>query len=124
MIERILLIDDDPIQNLINSKMIKKMSSNTELIIAGNGQEALEKIHQDALPLQIIFLDINMPIMDGWEFLESLSAKNNDNSLKIFMLTSSVSPDDIKRSQTHGLVQGFITKPLSMEKLRFLNEMD
>lgn len=121
MIDSILLIDDDPIQNLINSKMIEKINVTENLIIAQNGQEALQKMNEENLPNpDIIFLDINMPVMDGWTFLDTLSNMAQAKQPKIYMLTSSVSPDDIKRSKEHGLVEGFITKPLSLQKLEFL----
>ncbi len=121
MVKRVLLIDDDPIQNLINSKMIKKVNPNIELSVAENGQEAADSCftNDQNLP-ETIFLDINMPIMDGWEFLDFLSGSNLEARPNIYMLSSSVSPEDVKKSESNPLVKGFITKPLSLKKLDFL----
>jgi CheY-like chemotaxis protein len=63
-----------------------------------------------------------MPLMGGWEFLDLLSQDYNDFKPRIFILTSSVSPDDISRSEKHGLVEGFITKPLTISKIEFLQK--
>lgn len=123
MIKRILLIDDDPIQNLINSKMIQKIEVTDDLVVAENGKEAFQKyLTNGQVVPEVIFLDINMPVMDGWEFLDYLNLEKNELQPHIYMLTSSVSPEDIERSESNHLVKGFITKPLSLEKLKFLKE--
>lgn len=123
MIKRTLLIDDDPIQNLINSKMIQKIEVTDDLVVAENGKEVFQKyLTNDQVVPEIIFLDINMPVMDGWEFLDYLSLERNELEPHIYMLTSSVSPEDVKRSESNHLVKGFITKPLSLEKLQFLKK--
>jgi len=123
MYSSILLIDDDPIQNLINTKLIGKINVTDNLMVATNGFEAHEKyLDKSSVYPEIIFLDINMPIMDGWEFLDLLSHEHNGFKPRIFILTSSVSPDDIDRSEKHGLVEGFITKPLTLDKIKFLQK--
>ena len=126
MYSRILLIHDDPIQNLINTKLIGKINVTDTLMVATNGKEAYDNYlkHKEHFP-EVIFLDINMPVMDGWEFLEVLSEDHAGFKPRIFMLTSSVSPADVERSEKNNLIEGFITKPLSLEKIKFLlNESD
>jgi CheY-like chemotaxis protein len=119
--QRVLLIDDDPIQNMINSKLMMRSGFCEEVKVTTNGKEALELlISQKALLPDIIFLDINMPVISGWDFLELLSPDELGSLPRIFMLTSSISPDDIKRSENHPFVYAFLTKPLSIARLQEL----
>lgn len=123
-IENVLLIDDDNIFNFINKKIItmenfaQKVSSHT------NGNKALADLKKicDAggtgFP-DIIFLDINMPHMDGWEFLDEFEKmpENCIEKSKVYMLTSSIDPNDIEKSKTYKTVKDFISKPLSEQTL-------
>jgi CheY-like chemotaxis protein len=120
-IQRVLLIDDDPIQNMINSKLMMRSGFCSEVAISTNGKEALDKLNEDkdGLP-DIIFLDINMPIISGWDFLELISPESLGRLPRIFMLTSSISPDDIRRSESHPYVKSYLTKPLSIARLEDL----
>ncbi|MCB0480345.1 MAG: response regulator [Flavobacteriales bacterium] len=122
-LKRILLIDDDPIQNLINTKLLKRLEFSEEIHISVNGREALEDyISKHDAPPDIIFLDINMPIMNGWEFLDLLVNKGWEKFPKIYMLTSSISPEDIQKSEDHPMVESYFTKPLSIDKLSKLKD--
>ncbi|MBD80155.1 MAG: response regulator [Crocinitomicaceae bacterium] len=122
-IQKILLIDDDPIQNLINTKLLKRLDISEEVLVAINGRAAFEMFlaNEEELP-ELIFLDINMPIMNGWEFLDLLDGRINFKFPRIFMLTSSISPDDIKKSEDHPMVTNYITKPLSLAKLQRIKD--
>lgn len=117
-IQSVLLVDDDPIQNMINSKLIARSSFKVDIRIANNGQEAIELLEatKDNMP-DVIFLDINMPIISGWDFLDFIIPKNIGKLPRIYMLTSSISPDDIRRSENHPIVQAFLTKPLSVSRI-------
>ncbi|HMG15131.1 MAG TPA: response regulator [Saprospiraceae bacterium] len=123
-IKKIFLIDDDKIFNFINSKIISKTFSSINVVAFDNPQIALieliriTEVNIDDFP-DVIFLDINMPEMDGWEFLEELNKfeANIFIKSKIIMLTSSIDPNDIQKSKTYKMVNGFISKPLSAEKL-------
>lgn len=83
-----------------------------------NGKDAFDEYLMDGdnLP-EIIFLDINMPILNGWEFLDLLNSHDLNKLPKIYMLTSSISPEDVNKSENHPLVTGYFTKPLSLDKL-------
>jgi len=125
--EKVLIIDDDPIHNMVSSKLIEKakFSNKTDKVLSGKlALEYLERnAAENALP-KIIFLDINMPLMNGWEFLSYFSKLMGDKSkdIPVLMLTSSISPDDIEKSKNHPLVFEFVTKPLSIDKLNDLRK--
>lgn len=117
----IMLIDDNKIDNFFHERVIRKNNAAKEVIALESGQAAIEHIKAGDALLQpeLIFLDINMPGMDGWEFIEHY--KLLDNSLQkamiVVMLTTSDNPDDIVRARTHGLLSDFKTKPLTKEML-------
>ncbi|MRX48021.1 MULTISPECIES: response regulator [Pedobacter] len=122
----ILIIDDDEINNFIAAKLIDKIPPRARVSTCLNGQEGINYItsrlnNQKDLP-DIIFLDINMPIMNGWEFLEEYAAVTHQISKKIVinMLSSSVYNDDISKSKTYPTVNRFISKPLTIEKIQDL----
>ena len=127
----ILLIDDDEINNFISIKLIKKALSNAEISSCLNGKVAIEeliemqKISPEKLP-DFILLDINMPIMNGWEFLDEYKRLNVDatGKSKIFIISSSVFSNDISRAKSYPLVKNFISKPLSVEKIREMLESE
>ena len=116
----ILLVDDVHEDCFFHQIVIKKMNITENISIAKNGIEALEFLSKEnSLTPELIFLDINMPKMNGWEFLEHY--KNLDPKRKaritIMMLTTSANPDDIKRAQQFEDLSGYKTKPLSVEIL-------
>src|SRR5690349_21856688 len=119
----ILLVDDDKINNYINERLIKKLSLSNEVKITFNGKEGLEFIkdhciqNNNACP-ELILLDINMPVMDGFEFLkefESLQLSNR-NKVNITILTSSQNHKDLETLRALGNFD-YINKPLTEEKL-------
>lgn len=117
----IMLIDDNKIDNFFHERVIRKNNAAKEVIAMESGQAAIDHIKAGNTLLQpeLIFLDINMPGMDGWEFIEHY--KLLDNSLQkamiVVMLTTSDNPDDIARARTQGILSDFKTKPLTKEML-------
>lgn len=130
MSRMVLFIDDDRITNSINARIVKKAQFDGEVKFVLNGLEGLKYIKEciaseSSLPT-LIFLDINMPIMNGWEFLETYKDLAIDQSLddlpKVVMLSTSSNPDDELRSTNYEFVEGYINKPLTTEAFnKFLN---
>lgn len=121
----ILLIDDNDADNHYHQIIIEQMNITESVQIAEDGLEALAFLKKEnQVAPELIFLDINMPKMNGWEFLDEY--KNLDAQQKaeivIVMLTTSANPDDIKRAETIAEVNGFKVKPLTEEMLNEILE--
>ena len=120
----VLLVDDDEINNFISIKLIKKALLNTEIMACLNGKFAIDQLVEiqkkdpEKLP-DYILLDINMPIMNGWEFLDEYKRLNIDplGKSKIFIISSSVFSNDINKARSYNLVTDFISKPLNVDKI-------
>jgi len=119
----VLLVDDDVINNFINARLIKKAELSDDLHIATNGKEAITYLiskleKQEACP-ELILLDINMPVMDGFEFVEAFRKLNfaNQNKVVIVMLTTSSNPKDLEKVESLK-IGDYINKPLTEEKLK------
>lgn len=123
MTKLLLLIDDDLLVNLINRKFIERVLPSSEIRSFVSAYEALDFLHnlknlQSLEP--VIFLDINMPLMNGWDFLDEIRKEFNSRDFEIFVLSSSVDPEDMRRAESYPLVRSFISKPLSVEKIKSL----
>ena len=117
LFDLIILIDDDPINNLINKRLIRKLGISPEVIEFSEAEKALEYI-QDAVGIQsLVLLDINMPVMNGWDFLCCYAQLGSRTTESIIMLSSSIDHHDRQRSRDFSFVQDFIEKPLTREKL-------
>ncbi len=122
----ILLVDDDIATNFLHKLMVDESACTEHVHVATNGKVAIEYV-QDAiagkhLKPALIFLDINMPIADGWDFLEDFGKldEHERSEIKIIMLTSSINPDDEERARAYPYVTDFKQKPLSVELLKEL----
>ena len=113
------LIEDDPISALIIKKVLAKDPRIGSVLHFPHGQAAWEQLrdlHPQVHP-QLILLDINMPVMDGWEFLELLAQVFKPCGLQVAMLSSSISPEDKAKSQLYPCVRAYVAKPISAEKI-------
>ena len=123
---RVMLIDDDNIINILNERMLQATKFASEIKVFTQAATALEKIKTTCLIEQlvpvpdIIFLDINMPQMNGWEFLDELLLFPHEvlKNCKVIMLTSSIDLKDIEKSVSYPVVSNFISKPLTPDKLQ------
>jgi len=132
MINNITLIDDNKIDLFVNQKIIEKYDSGlktrmfTSAVSAINYLKILDlNLNSNSLTKpDVIFLDINMPQMDGFQFFDELRKfdMNEIKHMHIFMLSSSLSLEDINKAKNESLCSGYITKPLTVEKLKNILE--
>jgi CheY-like chemotaxis protein len=118
----IALVDDDHIFQLTASRTLKSTNIQHKILQFENGEEALNFIrdnvnHSENLP-DYIFLDINMPYVDGWMFLEDYSTlkRQFDKPISIFVVSSSIDPRDMSRAQNDSNVKEYVSKPVTKEK--------
>lgn len=119
-----LLIDDDKATNFYNKWMLSKHSSFGEIVVRNNGVEGLEYLKnqgKDHIP-DLILLDLNMPGMNGWEFLIKFKELKNSlfKEIKIFILSTSKDPKDIFLAKKDVDIIGYLNKPLSLNVLDYI----
>lgn len=122
-----MLIDDNKIDNFFHERVIKKYKAARSIILMESGQEALDHLTATDGREQpdVIFLDINMPGMTGWEFIDNykLLGDKVSDAMIVVMLTTSENPDDKARAQTQGILANFRSKPLTKEMLEEVMEI-
>lgn len=118
------LIEDDAIVVLLTKKFLEKTGSVESVLTYNNGKDAFEDLknrYETDMELpEIIFLDLNMPIWDGWVFLDEFIKLPFCKDIKIYILTSSSSQSDRDKAKKYGLAENFLQKPLSYKKLHKL----
>lgn len=117
----LLVIDDDDINIFIIKKIVEKTGFSVNMVAKTNGQLAIDYLEEiteqpEAFP-HLILIDINMPVLNGWEFIEAYEKMNISNEVDMYMLSSSVYENDIEKAKTYHVVKGFISKPLSIDRL-------
>ena len=124
LIKQFLIVDDDPQNNSLSRMAIRKVLGNVPVKDFEVPETGLEYIGKDfetgsSDEKTVLLLDINMPTMTGWEFLEEFDklSENIKMQFQIYMLSSSVDPSDIERATSNPLVTDFIEKPLNKEDL-------
>ena len=124
-----LLVDDDDTTNYLNQRLLQRLAITDTVLVAGNGQEALDLLHTHCdLPTSptcpaLILLDMKMPRMNGFEFLQAYAQRprHQDPPVVIIMLTTSLNPNDVAKMQNLP-IGGYLTKPLTTEKIRQIME--
>ena len=122
-LKTLTLVDDDDIFVFLTTKIIEQTNLVDLIKVFGNGLDAINflkenKNNVDALP-DIILLDLSMPIMNGWQFLEEYNKLNPTigKKITIYICSTSISPDDITRAKTISEVSDYIIKPITKDKL-------
>ena len=127
MLDTILCVDDDPITLMLCKMVINKASFSNEIVTAKNGEEALNyfktfNTNSEIKKPQLIFLDLNMPVMGGWEFLDAFSTADysDHNTTKVIILSSTIDPEDLEKAKKYPMVLDFLSKPISKEMLEYV----
>ena len=126
----VMLVDDNEIDNLINQKMIEAANIADHIFTHTGARSAMEFLKnmerleagERVLP-DVIFLDIDMPLMDGFQFLDEFEKLSDETraKCKIIMLTSSINPQDVNKSKKYSYVKQYLNKPLSQDTLDKIN---
>src|SRR5690625_2404809 len=129
MLNKILCVEDNQIMQNIYRRMIPVAEFAQEVVSVYNGQEAIDYIKElktssgDNFP-ELIFLDLNMPTMSGWTFLEEIEQllDSDEEEPRVVIVTSSVDPKDVEKAQKYPSIIDFLSKPLTFEMLQDLEQ--
>ncbi len=129
MLEKVLCVDDDPITLMLCKKVLLKANLSKAIDTSVNGEDALayfDRLMADSTTdyPQLIFLDLNMPVMNGWEFLDHFSGGKYAQQFpltKVIVLSSTIDPEDIEKSKKYPMVIEFLSKPITVEIIELLN---
>lgn len=122
-IKNLMIIDDDDVFVFLTKKTIGQVKIIEDIKVFDNGLDSINYIKENSkkpnlLP-EVIFLDLSMPIMDGWQFLEEyiLLEPEIEKEINIYVISSSISPEDLKKAKGINVITDFIVKPITKEKL-------
>ncbi|HEY8780693.1 MAG TPA: response regulator [Mucilaginibacter sp.] len=116
-----LLIDDNYIDNFVTRKILESANFAESIIVVRSATDAINSLRDGSVKPDVIFLDVRMPLMGGFEFLEEYDKLNIDKSnIKIFMLSSSLDPLDLRKSMDNKYITQFMHKPLTQKALEEL----
>lgn len=119
MNKTVLIVDDDPIVRLVIQKMIHNIDSSVNCLQCDNGEVGLSALETLRNPMDaiIVLLDINMPVLNGWGFLDSLQKININtfNKFHLYIVTSSTDERDKLKAQSYPVIKKFYNKPLSKQ---------
>ncbi|MFV8379191.1 response regulator [Flavobacterium sp. LB3R33] len=130
----IWVIDDDPIYQIIINKIIQRSEMFSTITSFKNGKEAIDALHEtvnttadniEILP-DLILLDINMPVMDGWEFMEKMGLLKSkfSKNITVYIVSSSIAAEDKNKSKTYSDILGYLSKPVTINDLELIASDD
>ena len=113
----VLIVDDDAAVRFFNTLIVRESNIPGEPLTCKSGEDALHYLdyHTNENNIYLIFLDINMPLMSGWDFVEAIDKKSYRNKILIVMVTSSIDKKDQIKASSYKLIIGFIEKPITLE---------
>ena len=117
---RFMIIDDDPVSNFLTKTVLSKTNFNASVVAFENAETALDCLLDISQELpNVILLDLNMPIMSGWEFIEAFSQSDQlmQAGITLIILSASNNQRDIERAKTYSFVRDYINKPLTVSIL-------
>lgn len=121
MPKTILIIDDDPIIHLLIERMMIKQDPSLKFIHCKNGKVGLDTLNNEIADTSqcIILLDLNMPVLNGWGFLDALQSNppNTFEKVILYILSSSTDKDDLEKSKSYLCVKKFYHKPLNFDNI-------
>ncbi len=128
-INTVCIIDDDAIFRFGIKKMMETVQFSSDFLIYKNGKDAydnlLPKLHTKTNLPDVIFLDLNMPVMDGWQFLDELIKIPIAEQIPLYIVSSSVDSRDIKKAESYKMVNKYIVKPFSLSIVQeLMNELE
>lgn len=117
--KNILLVDDDSIANFLIEKIVQSTGLAQNIFKALNGKEALKFFDEEVMLPDVVLLDLNMPIMNGFEFIQAFNLLNikDKGNILIILVTSSSNPSDMERAKELG-IRYYLTKPISAEDVK------
>lgn len=124
MKKHIFIIDDDPISIIILKKNLELIAISEEIVTFSNGKDAFNHLEKEFLKNEqyVIFLDINMPEMNGWEFLNKVEHLITSQNTSIYLLTSSINKADMEKAKQFLLIEKYLSKPICKEVLIEIKE--
>lgn len=124
--KKICIIDDDPIYQLVTKKIIEKSGYFPVVNSFTSGLEAIAYFKNAGLLPEVILLDIEMPIMDGWDFLNEITIirQQFNAHTNIYIVSSSIAKEDKEKALTYDCIKGFISKPITISKIEKIANTD
>ncbi|ANH80955.1 hypothetical protein A8C56_08135 [Niabella ginsenosidivorans] len=118
---RVFVVDDDPVYKMIVQRMLAEHESNPGVSLFENGRDAFNNLRDapgTALP-DIILLDIEMPVLDGWGFMDAFRRLSEEKrkGIKIYIVTSSVANEDVYKARAYPEITAYISKPVTRSKI-------
>jgi len=124
--KHLMIVDDDPILVFLIKKIFEQDDSSYVFIEAENGRQAMNYLENSInIRPDLILLDINMPVMDGWQFLNEfdLLKKSGNNEIPVMIISSSIDPSDIEKSKLYSSVIRFLSKPFTKAHIEEIKQL-
>lgn len=122
---KVLLVDDDDVFIFLHNRFLTKNGVSTKPLSFENGKEALDYLNSERNSNQryLIFLDIHMPVMNGWQFLDSIQHTTYEKNVLIAIVTSSINSEAHSKAKQYSQVMGYFEKPLTEKSLKQITQL-